>query len=78
MAVTPFVMVLFGCAQGPAACEAIATMPVAYASEASCLQAREDILSASPNLGFARVVAECRRQESNPRHEAKLPAKPTA
>lgn len=78
MAVMPFVMVLIGCPQGTAACEPIATMPVAYANEATCMQARADILSVSHDLGYARVVAECRPQGSQLRREAKAPAQPTA
>lgn len=78
MTVMPFVMVLIGCPQGAAGCAPIATMPVAYASEASCLQARADILSVSQNMGFARVTAECRPQDPNVRHEAKLRAASSA
>lgn len=55
-----FVMVLMGCGQGDLPCERIATLPVAYSSQASCLAARPEILAASTGLGFARVEAECR------------------
>ena len=61
MAPISFVMILIGCGSGEASCATIATLPVAYANEASCLQSREDILRASGNLGYGRVVAECRR-----------------
>ena len=60
MAVTPFLMVLIGCASGGQSCEAIATLPVAYRSQATCLAARASIITASGDLGYARVVAECR------------------
>lgn len=56
-----FVMVLMGCGSGQVSCAPIATLPVAYASEASCLQSRGEILRASGDLGYGRVVAECRR-----------------
>ena len=55
-----FVMVLMGCGQNALECERIATLPVAYQSQASCLAARPEILAASTDLGFARVEAECR------------------
>jgi len=55
-----FVMVLIGCGQGTSECKPIATLPVAYESHASCLAARPEILTASGDLGFARVEAECR------------------
>lgn len=56
-----FVMVLIGCTQGQQ-CSPIMTLPVAYRSESSCLAARFDIIEASSDLGYDRLVAECRRQ----------------
>ena len=64
MGVTPFIMVLIGCSQGSGPCETIATMPVAYVSEASCLGSRSEILSLTSDLGYARVTADCRPQAS--------------
>ena len=60
--VTPvsFVMVLIGCSQNAAQCESIATLPVAYATMESCRAARSEILSASGDLGYPDVRAECR------------------
>ena len=54
------VMVLIGCSQSASQCESIATLPVAYASMPSCLAARSEILSASSDLGYGSVRAECR------------------
>ena len=58
MGATGFIMVLIGCGPGATACEPIATLPVAYASQAACLGARGDILAASAGLGT--MIAECR------------------
>jgi hypothetical protein len=55
-------MILMGCSQNATSCETIATMPVAYASEASCRSSSSEILAASPSLGYARVYADCRPQ----------------
>lgn len=60
MGAVSFVMVLIGCSQNAAQCESIATLPVAYASIASCYAARSEILSASGDLGYGSVRAECR------------------
>lgn len=54
------VMVLIGCSQSGSQCESIATLPVAYASMSSCLAARSEILSASSDLGYGSIRAECR------------------
>ena len=56
-----FTMVLFGCA-GTQDCAAIATMPVAYRSKAACVADQTNILSATGDLGYRRVFAECREQ----------------
>lgn len=77
MGATPFIMVLIGCSQGPTSCETIATMPVAYVSEASCLGSRSEILSLSAELGYARVIADCRPQGA-PSRESKLQNAPSA
>lgn len=62
MGTLPFVMVLLNCGPNAGTCEAIATMPVAYPSEATCLGARAEIVSAIRESGFARVRADCRPQ----------------
>ena len=78
MAATAFVMVLLGCSQGMTSCETIATLPVAYASESSCIGSRSEILSLSSDLGYAHVVADCRpRGPAGPR-ESNLRTPPTA
>lgn len=57
-------MILVGCSNAGDQCAPIATMPVAYRSEAGCLAARADIVAASSGLGYDRVIANCRRQTS--------------
>jgi hypothetical protein len=71
-------MVLMGCSQAPDACETIATLPVAYASESSCLESRSEILSLSPDLGYARVTADCRPQGTGQRRDTNLRTNPSA
>ena len=58
--VSGFFMVLLGCASGGSQCEPVTTLPMAYASQSSCLIARADILAATGNLGFDSVRAECK------------------
>lgn len=60
MGATPFIMVLLGCSAEASQCQPILTMPVAYTSEASCLNSRAEILALNSHLGFARVEAQCR------------------
>lgn len=60
-------MVLIGCAQGGDQCTPIATMPIAYRSAASCMSARSEMVAATSDLGYDRVVAECRPQATAPR-----------
>ena len=52
-------------------------MPVAYASEASCMDARAEILSLSSDLSFARVVAECHPHGMAAPRKANLRTVPT-
>lgn len=68
----PFIMVLLGCSQAADSCQSVAVMPVAYASQASCLGARQEMVALSADLGFERVVAECRPRGSTPAHRARL------
>lgn len=58
MDITPFIMVLLGCAS-PTACTPVATLPVAYQTRESCMASRSEILDA---LADKTMVAECRRQ----------------
>jgi len=62
---TSFFMVLMGCASGGSQCEPVTTLPVAYASQASCLTARADVVAATGNLGFATVRAECKADRAS-------------
>lgn len=55
-------MILVGCTNGGTQCAPIATMPVAYQSEVSCLAARADIVAVSAGLGYDRVIANCHRK----------------
>ena len=73
MGPTSFIMTLIGCTTGGHQCAPIATLPVAYQSEVSCLAARADIVAASSGLGYDRVIANCRRQ--GPARPEKLNAK---
>ena len=70
-------MVLIGCAQGQQ-CAPITTLPVAYANEAGCLDARAEIVAASSDLGFDRVIAECRRQPPTLSHQTESGPVPSA
>ncbi len=70
-------MVLIGCAQGGVQCSPIATMPVAFRNQASCLEARAEMVAASTGLGYAQVTAECRQQGKTLRAAA-AKASPTA
>jgi hypothetical protein len=57
-------MILLGCTDGGIQCAPISTLPVAYQSEALCLAARADMVAATTGLGYGRVIADCRRQDS--------------
>ncbi len=70
MGASTFIMVLIGCSNGGQQCTPIATLPSAYRSEATCLGARAEIVAASSELGFDRVIAECRPRSGGPRNAA--------
>ncbi len=72
MGPSTFIMVLIGCAQATDQCAPIATLPIAYRSGVSCLDARAGMVAATGDLGYARIIAECRPQAQAPR---KIPAK---
>lgn len=59
---SPYLLILLGCSQGVGECQTIATLPLAYASQVSCLDSRSEILKSLPDMGYARVEAECRPQ----------------
>ena len=73
MGPSSFIMILIGCAQGGTQCAPIATMPVAFRNQASCLEARADMVAASTDLGYAQVTAECRQQGKTPSAAAAKP-----
>ena len=73
-----FIMTLVGCTNGGVQCAPIATMPVAYQSEASCSAARADIIAATSGLGYDRIIADCRRQSSTGSERLSMKASTTA
>jgi hypothetical protein len=56
-----FIIAIFGCADGSAACTPVATVPTHYASEAACSAATREALLANSDLDFPNLSAECRR-----------------
>jgi hypothetical protein len=56
-----FIIAIFGCADGSAACTPVATVPTHYASEAACSAATVDALLANSDLDFPSLSAQCRR-----------------
>jgi hypothetical protein len=56
-----FIIAIFGCTDGSAACTPVATEPTHYASQAACAAATNDALIANSDLDFPRLSAECRR-----------------
>ena len=55
-----FIIAIFGCADGSAACTPVATVPTHYASETACSAATGDALLANSDLDFPSLSAECR------------------
>ena len=56
-----FIIAIFGCADGSAACTPVVTVPTHYASEADCSAATRDALLANSDLDFPSLSAECRQ-----------------
>jgi len=56
-----FIIAIFGCADGSAACTPVATVPTHYASAAACSAATNDALIANSDLDFPSLSAECRK-----------------
>jgi hypothetical protein len=56
-----FIIAIFGCADGSAACTPVATVPTHFASEATCAAATSDALLANSDLDFPTLSAECRQ-----------------
>ena len=55
-----FIIAIFGCADGSAACTPVATVPTHYATAAACSAATNDALIANSDLDFPSLSAECR------------------
>jgi hypothetical protein len=55
-----FIIAIFGCADGSAACAPAATVATRYESRAACSAAVNDALAANSDLDFPTLVAECR------------------
>lgn len=56
-----FIIAIFGCADGSAACTPVATVPTHYASEAACSAATGAALIANSDMDFPSLSAECRQ-----------------
>ena len=56
-----FIIAIFGCADGSAACTPVATVPTHYATAAACSAATNDALIANSDLDFPTLSAECRQ-----------------
>ena len=56
-----FIIAIFGCADGSAACTPVSTVPTHYSSAAACSAATGDALIANSDLDFPSLSAECRR-----------------
>jgi hypothetical protein len=56
-----FIIAIFGCADGSAACTPVATVPTHYASAEACSAATTDALIANSDLDFPSLSAECRQ-----------------
>jgi acyl-CoA synthetase (AMP-forming)/AMP-acid ligase II len=61
-----YVISIFGCADGSAQCVPAATMPVHYATEATCKAAQTDALIAVSDLDFPSLVAQCTAVTARP------------
>ena len=55
-----YVIAIFGCADGSAACAPAATLPTRYESRAACAAVMPDALAANTDLDFPTLEAECR------------------
>ncbi|HXH53895.1 MAG TPA: hypothetical protein VNH53_10800 [Sphingomicrobium sp.] len=55
-----FVIAILGCADGPAACTQVATMPTRYESATACAAATGDALLNNHDFDYPTIVAECR------------------
>jgi hypothetical protein len=56
-----FIIAIFGCADGSAACTPVATVPTHYTTQAACTAATNEALLANSDLDFPSLSAECRQ-----------------
>lgn len=54
-----FIIAIFGCGEGDAACEPVRRLEAAYASEAACADATEAALARHRDADYPVVVARC-------------------
>jgi hypothetical protein len=54
-----FLIAIFGCGEGNAACQPVRTLEVRYESRAACMAATEDALVRNSDVDFPAVVAQC-------------------
>lgn len=71
-----YVISILGCADGSAQCVPAATVPVHYASEATCKAAQADALIASSDLDFPSLVARCTAVSARPASADEKAGKP--
>ena len=55
-----YVIAIFGCADGSAACAPAATLPTRYESREACAAVMPEALAANTDLDFPTLEAECR------------------
>ncbi len=56
-----FIIAIFGCADGSAACAPVVTVPTHFSSQAACAAATGEALLANSDLDFPNLSAECRQ-----------------
>lgn len=59
-----YFIALLGCADGSAACQPVATIPMRYESREACSAATGRVLAANTDFDFPTIMAECRSAKS--------------
>jgi hypothetical protein len=54
-----FLIAIFGCGDGNAACQPVRTLETRYESRAACMAATEKALTESGDVDYPTVVAQC-------------------
>ena len=54
-----FLIAIFGCGEGQAACQPVRTLETRYESRAACMAASEDALMRNSDVDYPTVVAQC-------------------